>query len=54
MSITFNTYKNMSNDVLQNAVINKVARTSDLLGDIPVEIINSLMYRFNVSDYQEE
>ena len=54
MSITFNTYKNMSNDVLQNAVINKVTRTSDLLGDIPVEIINSLMYRFNVSDYQEE
>lgn len=51
MALTFTSYKNQTNDVLQRGIVNTVARTSDLLAEIPVEKVDSLLYRYNTTDY---
>lgn len=51
--MNFNSYKGMTRDNLQQGVIHTVARTSDLLGALPIEISDSLLYRYNYTEYDE-
>lgn len=51
--MSFASYKGQTRDTLQQGVIHTVARTSDLLGALPVEITDSLLYRYNYTEYDQ-
>lgn len=52
--MTFNSYKAQTVEVLEKGIVDVMARTSDLLSEIPIETVNHLMYKFNTSDYDEQ
>lgn len=52
--MTFNSYKAQTVEMLEKGIVNTVARTSDLLAEIPIEITNGLLYKYNTSDYDEQ
>lgn len=52
--MTFNSYKAQTVEMLEKGIVNTVARTSDLLAEIPIELTNGLLYKYNTSDYDEQ
>lgn len=54
MAMTFNTYKAQTVEILERGIVDTVARTSDLLAEIPIEVVDGLLYKYNTSDYDEQ
>lgn len=52
--MTFNSYKAQTAEVLEKGIVDVMARTSDLLAEIPIETINGLLYKYNTSEYGEQ
>lgn len=52
--MTFNSYKAQTIEVLEKGIVDTMARTSDLVAEIPIEVINGLLYKYNTSDYDEQ
>ncbi|MGL5330134.1 MAG: hypothetical protein ACRDD7_12765 [Peptostreptococcaceae bacterium] len=52
--MTFNSYKAQTVELLEKGIVNTMARTSDLIAELPIEVVNGLLYKYNTSDYDEQ